>query len=270
MSPTPAPSPPPDPFLAQAEGLLGPTLEDPVPRALRIAGLYAAFFLEEPFQFRWGGIACFVSWHIHKALQAPDLGVDDALFGVGVHEVLADANLTIFRNVVPAWLRFRAGVPVKGPMGEGFDRLRAADERLLREPAWALAEMEEATCAFCRVEQEEVVQPRLARLPRIVQDGLAPLYQFRLGWDTAAPVIRFHGDNPADLAQRWAWTIDEVLPRYHAWLATHAEEHRADCDRLRRRAGVRLEHLPPRRPPGPVTEAAEAGGTGGTGAAPPN
>lgn len=248
MSP---PVAPPDPFLVQAEGLLGDTLDDPVPRSLRIAGLYAAFFLEEPFGFRWGGIACFVAWHIHKALQTPDLDVDDAIFGVGVHEVLGEANVAIYRNVVPAWLRFRAGEPVPGPMGEGFVRLRAADERLLHDPAAALAEMEEATCAFCRVEQEEVVQPLLARLPRSVQGRLAPLYQFRLGWDTAAPVIRFHGDNPADFAQRWAWTNEEVLPRYHAWLRSHAEEHRADCDRLRRRAGVRLDHLPARRPPGP-------------------
>lgn len=252
MSALSEPSPPaPDPFLLQAEGLLGDTLDAPVPRSLRIAGLYAAFFLEEPLLFRWGGIACFVAWHIHKALRSPDLGVDDAIFGVGVHEVLADANLAIYRNVVPAWLRFRAGVPVKGPMGEGFSRLRAADERLLRDPEAARVEMEVATCAFCRVEQEEVVQPRLAALSRFMQARLAPLYQFRLGWDSAAPIIRFHGDNPADFEQRWAWTNDEVLPRYHAWLQAHAEEHRADCDRLRRHAGVRLEHLPPRRPPAP-------------------
>jgi hypothetical protein len=241
-------SPPPtvDPHDALADALLGETLHRPIERALRIAGIYAALFLEEPWLFRWGGIACFVSHHLHRALQTPDPDWDDRLLGVGLHAVLADTNLLIYRNVVPAWLQYRDGTPIRGPMSEAFNTLRRADDGLLGGPAQAERDCRDALVALCRVEQERIVQPQLRRLPRLVQRQLAPLYQFRLGYDSAAPVLRFDGRNPADFEQRWAWTRDRVLPAWQAYVAQHAELHRADCDRLRRRAEVRLDELPPR------------------------
>jgi len=45
---------------------------------------------------------------------------------------------------------------------------------------------------------------------------LAPLLRFRLGWDTASPVIDFDGTDPREAAQRLHWANDEVLPRARA------------------------------------------------------
>lgn len=227
--------------------LLGDTAADPVARALRISALYATFFLEEPFLFRWGGIAAFVSYHIHAALQTPTITLSGVL-SPDVHEALAAANGAIYDRLMPDWLRFREGLPVHQGMGPGFDELRRADLLVRTDPVAADAHVYAAVEAISRVEQADVVQPLLDELAPAVQRALAPFYLFRLGLDSAAPTRRFPGTNPVDLDQRWRWTCEDVLP--WAWFQhqSRARELRADADRLRRMAGIRLVDLPPRPP----------------------
>ena len=133
-------------------------------------------------------------------------------------------------------------------MRPGFDHLRNADRLLATDRAAAEEEARLGLVALCRVEQEEVVQPRIAPLPPDVQRELAPIYLFRLGFDSASPTMRFRGENPVDLEQRWAWTEEEVLPWYAEQVRTRAEWLRSDADRIRRLAGVRADHLPARLP----------------------
>ncbi len=73
---------------------------------------------------------------------------------------------------------------------------------------------------------------------------LAPLLRFRLGWDTASPVIDFDGTDPREAAQRLHWANDEVLPRWQREHLERPERLRADLERVRRWAGVRPEDLP--------------------------
>lgn len=233
-------------YPALAAELLAPHARDPAPRALRIAALYAAFYLEEPFLFRWGGIAAFVALHIHRALHLPVVSVGGGVLSEEVHAVLGEANLAIYERLVPDWLRFRDRVAVRGVMAAGFDDLRRADLDVATDPVGADAAVLRGVITLSRIEQREVVQPLLDRLAPEVQRGLAPFYLFRLGLDSGAPLRRFTGNNPADFEQRWAWTERDVLPWCWRELDTRAEEVRADADRLRRRAGVRA--LPARLP----------------------
>lgn len=258
--PTPPNLLPPRDYNAMAEALIADVRDDPPARALRVAGLYAAFFLEEPLIFMWGGIACFVALHIQRALvvtQSPPrfgflhLGFGD-LLGTEVNDALAEANLQIYLRIIPDYLRFRDGGVPTSAMRPGFDHLREADRLLPTDLAGAEEEARRGLVELCRIEQVEVVQPHIGPLTPQVQLELAPFYLFRLGLDSAAPTARFTGDNPVDIDQRWAWTEQEVLPWYVRKLREHGEWLRSDADRLRRLAGVRGDHLPPRWPAPPV------------------
>lgn len=233
-------------YEATAEALISDVLHDPPVRALRVAGIYAALFLEEPFLFVWGGVACFVAAYLHHVLVLTETRAEDAVIGEDVNRLIGDIGLDIYRNILPDYLRFRDGVGVTGRLGEAFAQMRAADEALGASTDAGFEQMRGALVALCRVEQEEIAQPHFASLPLGVQRRLEPFYLFRLGADSAAPVLRFTGENPCNFAERWAWTEQRVLPAYlHVW-RTNGQGLRAEADRLRRMSGVKLGDLPPR------------------------
>jgi len=111
-----------DPDLALADALLGDTLDLPVQRSRRIAGLYAALYLEDPLLHQWGGLAAFVARHIHLAMESAE----------GLYEgFVSQGNLDIYRATMPAFLRFRRRNDETGPLRS----LRAPDRPPRPEPA---------------------------------------------------------------------------------------------------------------------------------------
>lgn len=221
--------------LALADRLLGDTLDRPVPRSRRIAGLYAALYLEEPLLHQWGGLAAFVARHIHLAMESAE----------GLYEpFVAKGNLDIYRATMPAFLRFRRRDAEPGPLRPGVSLLHRADSVALRDPDFARRIAHRGLCLMTEVEQREIVQPAYDQLGGVQARLLAPLLRFRLGWDTASPVIDFDGSDPRKAGQRVAWATDEVLPRWHTEYMERPERLRADLERVRRWAGVRMEDLP--------------------------
>lgn len=218
--------------------MLAPYQDQPAPRALRISGLYAALYLEDPFLYNWFGLACFVSRQIHEVL---------ALGGFGLKEMLSSGNLAIYQTMMPAALRLRDGQPVAEPLGPAIAQLHAAEGFLLAQPAQAQAQADQAVITLCDIEQRQIVQPCYDQLPSISRILLAKVFAFRLGYDSAAPMLEFVGDDPANVEQRVLWMNTTILPAWKQWLARDAEWVRADVDRIRRFAGVRLEQLVPRQ-----------------------
>lgn len=225
-------------YPALAESLVADIDGDHAARALRISGLYATLWLEDPFLFRWAGLACWVAVQVHRALSGPSLGLGESL---------AYANRRIWESIGPELLRFRAGEPPQGALGPGFLALRHAESLLVSEPLRAEREARAALLLHADIEQRKVVQPVYDTLSRTEREALAPLFVFRLGLDTAAPILRYPGDDPTDLDARLGWVRGEVLPRWNEASTRNFESLRADADRLRRRAEVRIETLPPRR-----------------------
>lgn len=237
---------------AVAEALIADVVDDPPARALRIAGIYAAFFLEEPFTFSWGGISCFVSAYLRHVLAVTTTPIEDGVMGGDTHALIATINLDIYRNILPSYLQFRDDLPVTGRVAPGLARMRQAERALLTDMDEAVAGMHAALLDLCFVEQRDIAQPHFADLPVDTQVRFTPFYLFRLGADSAAPVLRFTGDNPCNFAQRWAWTERQVIPAWlHVW-RSNGQWLRAEADRVRRRAGVKLVDLPVRR--GAATE----------------
>lgn len=224
---------PPD-YPARAARLLAGHDHDDADRARRIAGLYAALWLEDPFRFRWCGLAAWVALQVHRALSGPTLGYRDALAG---------ANLRIWESIAPDLLRFRDGVPIRGPLAPGFVALHHAEGLLVDDPRRAETEARAALLLHAWVEQRDVVQPVYDRLSPARRRGLRPLFAFRLGMDSAAPTVAFPGDDPTDLDERLVWVREAVLPAWYAAAEGRFEELRADADRLRRAAGVTLADL---------------------------
>jgi hypothetical protein len=218
--------------------MLAPYQDQPDPRALRISGLYASLYLEDPFLYNWFGLACFVSRQIHEVL---------ALGGFGLGEMLANGNLAIYQTMMPAALRLRDGQPVPGPLGPAMAQLQGAEALLLEQPNQAQAQADQAVITLCDIEQRQIVQPYYNQLPPIKRALLARVFAFRLGYDSAAPMLDFVGDDPANVEQRVTWMNNTILPVWKKWLGRDAEWVRADVDRVRRFAGVRLEQLVPRQ-----------------------
>lgn len=223
-----------DPWAERADAMLGDSLHRPVPRARRIAGLYAALYLEDPLLHQWGGVAAFVARHIHYAMESAD----------GAFErFMAKGNLDIYSITMPAFLRFRERLPATGPLRFGFAMLARADQVAVRDLAFAQRIAERGMGLLTQVEQVDIVQPAYDELGPMQARLLAPLMRFRLGWDTAAPVIDFDGSDARYPAQRLHWARDEVLPAWRAAIGGRPDLVRADLDRVRRWGGVRMADL---------------------------
>jgi hypothetical protein len=216
---------------AEARALLGELLDKPEPRALKIAGIYAALYLEDPLVFIWHGLACFVARQVNLALAAPSLGFDG---------FMGDGNLKIYTSMVGATLSFRRGEKVEGPLEGAFKKLKKARELVERDLMGAEALVEEAIGEQSVVEQRDILQPDYAQLPDIKEKILKQVFCFRLGYDSAAPVLLFNGKSPANLKQRLDWTSSVILPAWKKWRKESAEWVRADVNRVRREAGVKV------------------------------
>lgn len=222
--------------------LLEPHADEPVARARRIAGIYATLYLEDPLLHQWCGLAAFVARQVYFGLET-NLGP--------LQDNFARGNLSIYQDIVPAFLRFRDGVPVRGRLEAGFNLLRRADRAALRDASGAERLAEQGLLELARVEQREVCQPIYDDMGDVASRFIAPFVLFRVGWDTASPVLRFEGDDPGDPDQRMAWVLSHVLPCWSAWHRTWPERVRADLDRVRREGGFRGDEMPRRLVDGP-------------------
>ena len=227
-----------DLYQQKAHEFLGSVSKDPVPRALRISGIYASFYLRDPFLFRWFGLACFVSKQIHRMLTANRLHMDELLH-LQLMGMLADGNLEIYSTIVPASLRFLEGAPIVGGLEPGFDLLSRANTLALQDEVAAETLVQRALESLCQVEQRDIVQPYYTRLPNFTRMLMSRFYSFRMGYDSEGKVMRFRGTDPANPDQRCQWMEKEILPAFNRWRRESPEQLRADCDRLRRDAGVR-------------------------------
>lgn len=219
-------------YRAAAGQLLAPLDDQPVARAQRTSGLYAALYLEDPFLFYWCGLASFVARQVYRALEVSL---------PGYQKVLADGNKRIYEHIMPLLLQFRAQRRVDGQLGPLFERLAEAESLLLSDPARAFVLRDEVCGALSEYEQRNVVQEAYAPLPRFQRRFLAKVFCFRMSFDSAGEVIMYRGKDPTDVDERLSWMKATVLPAWARYSATHRELVRADCERIRREAEVRLD-----------------------------
>ena len=137
------------------------------------------------------------------------------------------------------------GVPVC-PLGPGIALLAEANHLAATDPQGADRLVHQSLLALCDVEQRQIVQPHYDGLPRLSRRLMAKVFNFRLGYDTAAPVLSFRGTDPGDPEQRCEWMSQVILPAFDQWRTENPEWLRADCDRIRRKAGIKLSELPQR------------------------
>lgn len=224
-------------YASLALELLAPHAADPAPRAMRIAAIYAALYLEEPLLHQWCGLAAFVARHISMGLET-NLGPLQRHF--------AQVNLGIYSDIVPAFLRFRDGQPVPGRLGPGFELCRQADLLARTDLAAAERAAAEALWLFAVIEQTDMCQPAYEEMGFIGRRLLRPFVLFRFGYDSAAPILKFDGRSPANLKERLTWVKSVVTPAWERFRHTNEGQIRADLDRIRRDGGVRLSMLPER------------------------
>ncbi len=225
-------------YVVLAEHLLTGVDDVPGERARRIAGIYACFFLEDPLLHSWAGLAAFVALQLYRFL-------DNAAF-----EPLARGNRLVYASLAPNILRFRDGVPVDPPLLSGFARLAAADRLAQRDLSGAYHLVNRAVEEISVFEQREVVQEVYDAMSDGAALVLSRVSLFRIGWDAAAPVLRFRGADVRDPQQRLDWMHHDIMPAWERARREHMEWLRADVERVRRFAGVRLDDLPPRWPGG--------------------
>jgi hypothetical protein len=216
-------------------------IDDPPRRARRIAALYASLYLEDPLLQSWAGLASFVSHEVALALAAPT---------VAAH-ALALGNLLIYRSMMPNLLRFRDGVAVEPALADGFALLQEADRVARHDGAAAAILAASAVDALSVVEQRDVAAAIYVAMSNRTAAVLSRVCLFRLGADSAAQVIHFHGSDIRVADQRIAWMREAILPAWERARRTRGEWLRADLDRVRRAGGVRADHLPPRLPAAP-------------------
>lgn len=225
-------------YAGLAQELLHPYEDDPAPRALRIAAIYASLYLEEPLLNQWCGLAAFVARHIAMGLET----------GLGpLQDHFAAGNIGIYHDITPAFLRFRDGLPVEGRLGPGFALNREADRLARTDLAAAEARASEALWHFAVVEQTDLCQPAYDAMGWAGRHLLRPFVLFRFGYDTAAPILKFAGKNPANLTERLTWVRDVISPSWAAHRRSNDGQIRADLDRIRRDGGVTLSMMPPIR-----------------------
>lgn len=224
-------------YLTDALDMLAPHMRDPTRRAQRIYGIYAALYLEEPLLHAWCGLASFVGRKVYRILEVGTAGVFDGF--------LAEGNMAIYRNLVPELLCFRAGDARQSRLSSALAQLRLADQVANADLTQAERLADAALVRISEVEQRDIVQPVYDRVPEEKQLVLATQFAFRMGADTAGPVVRFTGNNPANVDERMQFVYDDVLPHWRAWTKREPERVRADVTRLWREAGTpRLPELP--------------------------
>lgn len=243
--------PTPHPALGRAERatlrLLGPLADDPTPRARRIAGIYAACYLEEPFLGSWFGLASYAARQVYDALEGPALGWRD---------MMGQGNLGIYSGMVSAWLVTRAGHP-PGALGAGrrglseaYSTFERADAMLGQRDgvgstaeAEALAEL--GLAQLCAFEQTELLQPACDSLGVRWRDPLRRVFGFRLGLAPSAEVLAWDDQYGAPwvAADRCAWMTARVLPAWAAVRKADPDLVRAEVDRTRRWGRVTLAEL---------------------------
>ncbi len=223
---------------AAAHDLLGSTAHEPISRARRISAIYACCYLEDPFVGAWVGLASYVGRRVHHALEGPASVWRD---------LMGDGNQSIYMALVPAWLLFRAGAPIPGPLSPGFNQVRLADLALRHRPvdpgAFTLAER--GLAEICEAEQREILQPAYDALDPAFREPLRALFSFRLGLAPIAPVLSWDDafGAPWIATDRCRWMNARVLP---AWARARALDEslvRAEVDRTRRWGGMRCEEL---------------------------
>lgn len=223
-----------------ALSLLGDARDLPVPRARRVAAIYAACWLDEPFLGSWFGLASYVARQVYDVLEGPALAW---------RELLGDGNLAVYRGIVPAWLLYRAGHPVPGPLSGAFNGLARADRALrdrgARDTTAADALAEQALAELCDVEQRQILQPIYDAVPALSREPLRGLFRFRLGLSPAAPVLAWDSrfGAPWEVDARCAWMRAEVLPAWRVARTRHAMVLRAEADRTRRWGEVTAAEL---------------------------
>ncbi len=225
---------------ALALSLLGEFRDRPPERALRIAGIYATIYLEDPFLFRWFGLAAFVARQVNVVLRGTALTMPE------FYSMLAEGNLTIYRTMTAGALAFRDGQVIGGDLESGYRKLMESDALARTDLEGADVLVQQALLELCEVEQAVIVQPLYEGLSMNLRHFMAQVYVFRLGFDTAQPVLKFPGTDPGELEQRRRWMTNEILPAFQRWQSASPEWLRADCERLRRHVGVRTELLPAR------------------------
>ena len=228
MPPTTEPTP-------EADALIADVMGDPLARARRITGIYAALYLEEPLLYQWCGLAC---WPANQVATALDTGA------LGFGPFVAQGNLDIYRAVGTAFLRHRQGLPVQAPLAPAFELLRQADLAARTDLAEAEHLAFQGLLGVAHFEQIAVLQPLYDKVAWLPTRILAHFTSFRLGWDSGAPVVDFDGNDPSDLGQRETWMKTEVLPAWVAARSARGEEVRSGAERLRRRSGVRFNATP--------------------------
>lgn len=225
----PPPLPPPSPAALKivcrdVQATLQDVADHPAPRARRIAATYARLYLEDPFLFAWFGLAAFVGTQIFNVLASPALAP--------LHPMMADGNIRIFQSMLTAALTFRRGLCPEGSLGPAFQLLHRADALARADLPAAAALVAAATRRISTIEQRDIVQPAYALLPRQLSPLVRRTFTFRLGYDSNAPVLRFQGTDPADVAQRLRFTLEEILPAYERRLREDPEWVRADLERI--------------------------------------
>ncbi len=206
-------------------------------RARRIAAVYASFYLLDPIQHDWCGLAAFVSRRVHDALESR---VPLA------QRVLARGNLAIYESVAPAFFARLAGAEVGGAFAQPFGVIAAANLVARRDERAARAMASDATLMLSRHEQSQIVQPlyeRLEGLDRAALRGqLGSHFGFRLGRDSADPWLACPGD-ATRLDVRLAWMEREVLPTWANWQTAEPARVRAELDHIRRDGKLSLAAL---------------------------
>ncbi|MFN7146582.1 MAG: DUF2515 family protein [Myxococcota bacterium] len=225
-------------YVALADALLADVEHDPGERARRIAGIYACFYLDDPLIHSWAGIAAFVSLQLHRFLDNAD------------YAPFAQGNRDVYASIVPNLLRFRDGVAVEAHLAIPFARLAAADVVARNALDAAFDLVARGVDELSVIEQRDVVQASYAAIRTPVALLFSRVHVFRLGWDTASPVLRFRGHDVRDAGARLAWMRADILPTWEKARREQAEWLRADVERVRRFSGVRVDDLPPRWPGG--------------------
>jgi len=159
------------------------------------------------------------------------------------YNMLAAGNLKIYRTITAGALAFRDGEVIGGELEGGYRKLQQADILARSDLMSADKLVHEALVELCDIEQEVIVQPLYNDLSPQIRHFMAQVYVFRLGYDTAQPVLKFPGTDPGNLDQRRRWMKTEILPAFRRWQQESPEWLRADCERLRRHVGVRAELL---------------------------
>lgn len=226
-----------DGWVELASELLGFTRDEPGPRALRTAAIYASLFEEDPLLHEWCGVAA-----AFARLHAESLAV-----GVGFYdEILARWNRASYDAVIPALLALRAGEDVEGPLAEPFALLIEARGLRKADRPRAMALARRGTEALLMAEQEVAVQPLFDGLPEIIFRGLGPYVGVSFG--EGEPLI-YEREGFTSLLERQRWVREVILPEWRRALSAEGAEVVRVIRTMQFKGWFAVKDLPPRSPP---------------------